>query len=250
MRHAGQHDRLDAVVARGRAHVVRRADPVALGAQHHQVRAVALGPEPVEAQRQVEDRARGFGREVVRGGREDRGIDAVAEIEGPERLEHVRRQPRRIEPDHVGEVVGALDGEPRGDRHEAGGRDRREQRRGAHRVHREHALDDRRAHRVPDQDRRLAERTGGALHVRRVVVEAGREQRLRAAAAAVPAQRKRVGGPSARREPRQEVRRPAPAVRVAAVHEQERRTAGARRGLARPGLEVRFEGEHVLLLTA
>ena len=85
------------------------------------------------------------------------GVDVVAEVERPQRLEHVRGQPRRIELRQLHQVVGLLRREPRGHREESRRRHRREQRGGAHRTRRQQPLDDRRAHRMADQHRRRRE---------------------------------------------------------------------------------------------
>ncbi len=65
VREAGHERRLDAVVARGRADVVGRRDAVALGAQHEQRNAAALGQLPVQPHREVEQHARRLGAQVA-----------------------------------------------------------------------------------------------------------------------------------------------------------------------------------------
>ena len=116
--------------------------------------------------------------QMERGLGEDARVDVAAEVERAQRVEHVRRQLRRVEPAHLHQVVGILGGQPGGHRQQARRRDRRDQRRRAHRARAEQPLDHRGAHRMADQHRRDVEVGGDALDVGRVVVEAGDEQRL------------------------------------------------------------------------
>ena len=236
---------VDAVVPRRRRHVVRRRNAIAFGPEHQHRHAVALGQLPVQPQRQVEQRARRFGAEMARRLGQDLRRHVVAEIVRTKRVEDVARQPRRVEVHHRQQVIGPLGREPRGDRQQSGRRHGGEQRRGAHRPRREQALDHRRAHRMPDQHRRRRQLRDRALDVGGVVVEPGDEQHLGAGGRAVPAQADRVGRIALPREPRQEERVPAPAVAVAAVHEQQRRLAAVgTAGEARAELELRFGGKH------
>jgi hypothetical protein len=145
----------------------------------------------------------------------------------------------------VQECVGTLGGEASGDRHQSRGGHRREQRRRANGARREQALDDRRAHRVPDQDRRRRQLRDDVLDVGRVVVETGDVERLAAARFAVAAQRQRVRRIALPREPREEVHVPAPGVAVAAVDEEQRRLAAvAAWGQPRAKFEMDLERQH------
>ena len=103
---------------------------------------------------------------------------------------------------HLRQVVRMLRGQPRGDRQGAptAAPAPAAPRRGPG-VSPSSARDGR-AHRVADQDRRRGQPARDVLDVGDVVVEAGDEQRLAAAALAVPAQRQRVGGPALARRTR------------------------------------------------
>ena len=225
----GQEHRLALVVPRGRDHVVGGADPVALGSHHQHRRHRALGQEPVQPQRQVHQRARRFDAQVQRRLGEDARVDVAAEVERTQRVEHVRRHPRRVEATHLHQVIGILRGQPRGHRQQARRRDRRDQRRRAHGPRAEQPLDHRGAHRMADQHRRdgrgprrRARRRPRSRRVRRRTASRDRPRRRARAATArttdSPAARSTAGNaaPSTRR-------RSSRRGRTAAV-------AGARRG--------------------
>ena len=89
---------------------------------------------------------------------------------------------------------------------------------------------------MTDQHRRRRQCAGDVLDVGLVIVEAGDEQRLGAAARAVAAQAQCVSGVAARGEPGQKIRLPAPRVAIAAVDEQQRRLARCGRPAGACGL--------------
>ena len=220
-------------MSRRRPHIIGRGDQIAFGAQHEHRPVVLLRQRPVQAQREVEQRAWRFRIQVPRGLRENLRRHVGAEVEWPQRLR--ARPPTGVTDRRRPSASGSWDATRRGGSPPAAVpsaapapaaplRARVAWRRSARQCAAPIEW--------PISTGGVVERPGDVLDVGFVVIESGDEQRVRAAARAVAAQAQCVSGIATGREPRQKDTAP----RHHASHSRRgRRAAAACAGLRRAG---------------